>query len=71
MAPLATRKHERARATHIGSPIDDSAERKPIPGITPGFLRESNYDEVAGTDHDEHSQQLSSVFHHWPLEVSS
>ena len=69
-------KRERARTTHIGRPIDDSDERKPIPAITfrfssSEFLRESNHDEVPGTDHDEHVQQLSSVFHHWPLEASS
>ena len=56
--------------------IDDSNERKPIPANTfrfssSEFLRESNHDEVPGTDHDEHLQQLSSVFHHWPLEASS
>ena len=71
VAPLATRKHERVRTTHIGRPIDDSAESKPIPAIPPGFLRESKHDEVVGTEHDEHVQQLSSVYHHWPLEVSS
>ena len=61
-------KHERARTTHIGRPIDDSDERKPIPATTfrfssSEFLRESNHDEVPGTDHDEHVQRLSSVFH--------
>ena len=45
-APLS-----RARTTHI----DDSDERKPIPVITSRFsssefLRESNHDEVPGTD---------------------
>ena len=69
-------KHERARTTHIGRPIDDNVERKPIPAIvfrfsSSGFLRESNHDEVPGTDHDERVQQLSSTFHHWPLEASS
>ena len=35
------------------------------------FLRESNHDEVSGTDHDEHVHQLLSVSHHWPIEASS
>ena len=75
VAPLAPVKHERARTTHIGRPIDDSDERKPFPAITfrfssSEFLRESNHDEVPGADHDEHVQQLSSVFHHWPVEAS-
>ena len=69
-------KHECARTTHIGRPIDDSVERKPIPAIifrfsSSEFLRESNNDEVSGTDHDEHVQQLLSVSHHWPTEASS
>ena len=57
--------------------FDDSDERKPIPAITfrfysSEFLRESNHDEVPGTnDHAEHFQQLSSVSRRWPLEASS
>ena len=69
-------KHERVRTTHIGRPLKESNERKPIPAITflfssSEFLRESNHDEIPRTDHDELVQQLSSVFHHWPLEASS
>ena len=62
----------------FGRLSDESDERKPILSIifrfsSSEFLRESNHDEVPGTDHDEHVQQceLSSVFHHWPLEASS
>ena len=35
------------------------------------FNHESNHDKVPGTDHDESVQQLSSTFHHWPLEARS
>ena len=69
-------KQECARTTHISRPIDDSVERKPVLAINcrfqaQNFLRESNHDEVLGTDHDEHVQQLLSVSHHWPIEANS
>ena len=69
-------KHERARTTHVGQRLEESDERKPIPVITfllssSEFLRESNHDEVPRPDHDELVQQLSSFFHHWPLEAGS
>ena len=62
--------------TLAGPSMTASKKEKTIPDIifrfsSSEFLRESNHDEVSGTDHDENVQQLSSAFHHWPLEASS
>ena len=76
VAPLAPVNTNLPVPHTLAGPSMTVSKKKPIPAIifrfpSSEFLRESNHDEVPGTDHDEHVQQLSSVFHHWPLEASS
>ena len=67
VCPAKTTKHAMVRSFLPQYQKKPKTEwKKPIPAIifrfsSSEFLRESNHEEVPGTDHDEHVQQLSSV----------